>query len=88
MIYNLLEVESTNCWAALLAWRANQNKSPTMDTRTAELDVLWCQPIKLIHVVSTSEFHEYWWNDIDFIFFIPSIFCSASEDSNIDSFKN
>ena len=23
------------------------------------LDVLWCQPIKLIHVVSTSEFHEY-----------------------------
>ena len=32
------------------------------------LDVLWCQPIKLI---STSEFHEYWWNDIDFIFFCP-----------------
>ena len=23
------------------------------------LDVLWCQPIKLIRVVSTSEFHEY-----------------------------
>ena len=23
------------------------------------LDVLWCQPIKLIQVVSTSEFHEY-----------------------------
>ena len=37
------------------------------------LDVLWCQPIKLIHVVSTSEFHEYWWNDVDFIFFVPSI---------------
>ena len=37
------------------------------------LDVLWCQPIKLIHVVSTSEFHEYWWNDIDFICFVPSI---------------
>ena len=37
------------------------------------LDVLWRQPIKLIQVVSTSEFHEYWWNDIDFIFFIPSI---------------
>ena len=31
------------------------------------VDVLWCQPIKLIHVVSTSEFHEYWWNDVDFI---------------------
>ena len=23
------------------------------------LDVLWCEPIKLIQVVSTSEFHEY-----------------------------
>ena len=23
------------------------------------LDVLWCQPIKLIQIVSTSEFHEY-----------------------------
>ena len=23
------------------------------------LDVLWCQPIKLIHVVSTSKSHEY-----------------------------
>ena len=23
------------------------------------IDVLWCQPIKLIQVVSTSEFHEY-----------------------------
>ena len=35
------------------------------------LDVLWCKPIKLIHIVFTSEFHEYWWNDIDFIFFCP-----------------
>ena len=23
------------------------------------VDVLWCQPIKLIHVISTSKFHEY-----------------------------
>ena len=37
------------------------------------LDVLWCQPIKLIQIISTSEFHEYWWNDIDLIFFVPSI---------------
>ena len=37
------------------------------------LEVFWGQPIKLIHVVSTSEFHEYWWNVVDFIFFIPSI---------------
>jgi hypothetical protein len=33
------------------------------------LDVLWCQPIKLIQVVSTSEFHEYGWNGVDF--FLP-----------------
>ena len=37
------------------------------------VDVLWCQPIMLIQVVSTSEFHEYWWKDVDFIFFVPSI---------------
>ena len=37
-----------------------------------DVDVLWCQPIKLIQVVSTSEFHEYRWKDVDF-FFIPSI---------------
>ena len=42
------------------------------------------QPIKLIQVVSASEFHEYWLNDI---FFVPSVFCRASEASNIDCFK-
>ena len=31
----------------------------THTINTYLLDVLWCQPIKLIHVVSTSEFHEY-----------------------------
>ena len=41
---------------------------------TTYLDVLWCQPFKLIQVVSTSEFHEYCWNDIDFIFFHPLYF--------------
>ena len=35
------------------------------------VDVFWCQPIKLNQIVSTSEFHEYWWNDIDFIFCCP-----------------
>ena len=35
------------------------------------LDVLWGQPIKLIQVVSASEFHEYWWNNFGFIFFCP-----------------
>ena len=52
------------------------------------VDVLWGQPIKLIQVVSTSEFHEYWWNDVVFIFFVPSTLCRASEASNIDCFKN
>ena len=32
------------------------------------LDVLWGQRIQ---VVSTSEFHEYWCNDVDFIFLSP-----------------
>ena len=41
----------------------------TSHCSTAVLDVLWCQPIKLIQVVSTSEFHEYWWNG--FYFFHP-----------------
>ena len=43
------------------------------------VDVLWGQPIKLIQVVSTSEFHEYWWNDPENIFLVPSAFCRASE---------
>ena len=37
--------------------------------RTYSIDVSWGQPIKLIQVVSTSEFHEYWWNDV--VFFCP-----------------
>ena len=36
------------------------------------LDVLWGQPIKLIQVISTSEFHEYWWNDLEIIFLVPA----------------
>ena len=51
------------------------------------LDVLWGQPIKLIQVVSTSVLYEYWWNIVVFIFFVPSVFCRASEASNIDCFK-
>ena len=38
------------------------------------VDVLWGQPIKLIQVVSTSEFHEYWWNDLENIFLVPAAF--------------
>ena len=44
----------------------------TMHSNTAVIDVLWGQPIKLIQVVSTSEFHEYWWNDLEIIFLVPA----------------
>jgi hypothetical protein len=36
-----------------------QRKLNTLFNGYYVLDVLWCQPIKLIQVVSTSEFHEY-----------------------------
>ena len=52
------------------------------------LDILCRQQIKLFQVISTSEFYEYWWNDLDFIFFVPSTCCRASEASKIDYFKN
>ena len=45
----------------------------------AILDVLCCQQIKLFQVVSTSEFHEYWWKDLENIFLVPTAFCRASE---------
>ena len=51
------------------------------------VDVLWGQRIKLIQVVSTSEFHEYWWNDLDLNFLVHEGFCRASEASNIDCLK-
>ena len=52
------------------------------------VDVLCRQQIELFQVVSTSEFLEYWWNDLDFIFFVPPTCCRASEASKIDYFKN
>ena len=36
-----------------------------MQQRQWTVDVVWGQQIKLIQVVPTSEFNEYWWNDID-----------------------
>ena len=33
--------------------------SITAELHNSKVHVLWCQPIKLIQVVSTSEFHEY-----------------------------
>ena len=35
-----------------------------------------------VEVVSTSEVHEYWWNDIVFIFY-SSVFCRYLEASKI-----
>ena len=46
-------------------------------THCYRIDVLWGQPIKLIQVVSTSEFHEYWW--IDFIFLSPPLFAGPQK---------
>ena len=43
------------------------------------LDILWGQRIKLIQVVSSSEFHKYWWNNLETIFLLPAAFCRASE---------
>ena len=35
------------------------NRNVDIHGKPYSLDVLWGQPIKLIQVVSTSEFHEY-----------------------------
>ena len=35
------------------------------------IDVLRSQPIKLIKVISNSEFDEYWWNDLVFTKSLP-----------------
>ena len=46
---------------------------------TVILDVLWGQPIMLVQLVSTSEFHEYWWKELENIFLVPAAFWGASE---------
>ena len=70
-------------------WRMRQIVSPILQLQIYEflarkwncylLDILCRQQIKLFQVVSTSEFHEYWWNDIENIFLVPAAFCRASE---------
>ena len=47
--------------------------------RGCPLDVLCPQQIKLFQVVSTSDFHEYWWNDLENIFLVLVAFWGASE---------
>ena len=69
-----LQMESNLLWSQL-TWGIGPSyfydKCSEWSLCSARLDVLWCQPIKLIQVVSTSEFHEYWWNNVDFNFFCP-----------------
>ena len=47
--------------------------------KTYIVDVLWCQPIKLIQVASTSESHENQPNNLLFFEIVPCHFCGASE---------
>ena len=62
------------------SFKNGENFHPSFLPRlvTAHLkDVLWYQPIKLIQLISTSEFHEYWWNDFDFLFFSFPPLCAG-----------
>ena len=52
------------------------------------IEVLWGQRIKLIQVISSSELHEYWLNNVVFIFFCPLGFCRASKASNLTASKS
>ena len=45
----------------------------TSNWAASVLDVLCRQPIKLFQVVSTTEFHEYQWNNVVFIFLSPRV---------------
>ena len=47
------------------------------------LDILWGQLIKPIQVFSTSEFYEYWWNNIVFTFFCPLHFVQGLRSKNV-----
>ena len=51
------------------------------------LDVFWGQPIKLIQVVSTSEFHEYGRNDFGFIFLSPPLVAGPQKPQKLTTSK-
>ena len=55
----------TQCAGLLVSIQTNLRTTSSLVTKT---DVLWGQPTWLIQVVSTSEFHEYLWNKVVFIF--------------------
>ena len=63
----------------LLFFFFSRKESSTFYLPTYVLDVLWGQPIKLIHVASNSELHENQWNDLLFFEIVPSHCFGASE---------
>ena len=54
---------------------------------TYVVDVLWCQPIKLAQVASTSELLETQWNDLVFFKIIPSHFCRPQKPQILTASK-
>ena len=56
-----------------IIWSTKKQAFPMTQLLKYLLDILWGQPIKLIQVVSTSEFHEDWWNAVVFIFLSPRL---------------
>ena len=73
---------SSNGWATVDLTEARWEEFTTWYT----LDVLWGQPIKLIQVVSNSEFHEYWWNDLDF-FLSPRLVAGPQKPQKLTTSK-
>ena len=49
------------------------SKGPFLAEVIHILVILWGQPIELIQVLSTLEFHEYWWKNIVYTFLSPSL---------------
>ena len=58
---NSMDQQATETFRRISAQTSKIGQMKTIkDTLLYQIsDVLWCQPIKLIHVVSTSEFHKY-----------------------------
>ena len=50
------------------------------------VDILWGQRIKLIQVVSTSEFHEYLWNEFGF-FLSPRLVAGPRKPQKLTTSK-
>ena len=58
-------------WIAVSSWTKIKGKWSIFFEKVG-IDVMRSQPIKLVQVISNSEFDEYWWNDLVFTkSFIP-----------------